>query len=73
MYRGVFNVESLEVFKDGICKKIVEPSLHEETSLARNPSSNRHLTSHCTNSSSVLSIRYYTNAFTSVFINRLHV
>jgi hypothetical protein len=52
----VFNVESLKVFKGVICKKILEPSLREETPLARKPSSNRRLTSHCTNLSSVLSI-----------------
>jgi hypothetical protein len=52
----VFNVESLKVFKGLICKKILEPSLREETPLARKPSSNRRLTSHCTNLSSVLSI-----------------
>jgi hypothetical protein len=34
----------------------MESSLREETSLARNPSSNKHLTSHCTNLWSVLSI-----------------
>jgi hypothetical protein len=52
----VFNVESLKVFKGVICKKILELSLREETSLARKSSSNRRLTSHCTNLSSVLSI-----------------
>jgi hypothetical protein len=52
----VFNVESLKVFKGVICKKILESSLREETPLARKPSSNRRLTSHCTNLSSVLSI-----------------
>ena len=52
----VFNVEALKVFKGVICKKILEPSLREETPLARKPSSNRRLTSHCTNLSSVLSI-----------------
>jgi hypothetical protein len=52
----VFNVEALKVFKGVICKKILEPSLREETSLARKPSSNRRLTSHYTNLSSVLSI-----------------
>jgi hypothetical protein len=34
----VFNVESLKVFKGVICKKILEPSLREETPLARKPS-----------------------------------
>jgi hypothetical protein len=52
----VFNVEALKVFKGVICKKILEPSLREETPLARKPSSNRRLTSHCTNLSSVISI-----------------
>jgi hypothetical protein len=52
----VFNVKALKVFKGLICKKILEPSLREETPLARKPSSNRRLTSHCTNLSSVLSI-----------------
>jgi hypothetical protein len=52
----VFNVEALKVFKGVICKKILEPSLREETPLARKPSSNRRLTSHCKNLSSVLSI-----------------
>jgi hypothetical protein len=52
----VFNVEALKVFKGVICKKILEPSLREETPLARKPSSNRRLTFHCTNLSSVLSI-----------------
>jgi hypothetical protein len=52
----VFNVEALKMFKWVICKKILEPSLREETSLARKPSSNRRLTSHYTNLSSVLSI-----------------
>jgi hypothetical protein len=52
----VFNVESLKLFKGVICKKFLEPSLCEETSLARKPSSNRRLTSHCMNLSSVLSI-----------------
>jgi hypothetical protein len=37
----VFNVESFKVFKGVICKKILEPSLREETSLARKSSSNR--------------------------------
>jgi hypothetical protein len=32
----VFNVETLKVFKGVICKKILEPSLREETPLARN-------------------------------------
>jgi hypothetical protein len=32
----VFNVEALKVFKGVICKKILEPSLREETPLARN-------------------------------------
>jgi hypothetical protein len=52
----VFNVEALKVFKGVICKKILEPSLREQTPLARKPSSNRRLTSHCTNLSSVISI-----------------
>jgi hypothetical protein len=53
----VFNVEALKVFKRLFAKKkILEPFLREETSLARKPSSNRRLTSHCTNLSSVLSI-----------------
>jgi hypothetical protein len=52
----MFNVESLKVFKEVICKKILEPSLREETPLARKPSSNRRLTSHCMNLSSVPSI-----------------
>jgi hypothetical protein len=52
----VFNVKALKVFKGVICKKILELSLREETPLARKPSSNRRLTSHCTNLSSVLSI-----------------
>jgi hypothetical protein len=68
----VFNVETLEVFK-WIFIKIVELSLHEETQLARNPSSNRRLTSHCTNLSSVLSIQYCTSAFNYVFIHKLHL
>jgi hypothetical protein len=69
----VFNVEALKVFKGAICKKILEPSLREETSLARKPSSNRRLTFHCTNLSYVLSICCCTNAFNYVFINRLHL
>jgi hypothetical protein len=52
----VFNVEAIKVFKGVIFKKILESSLREETPLARKPSSNRRLTSHCTNLSSVLSI-----------------
>jgi hypothetical protein len=52
----VFNIEALKVFKGLFTKKILEPSLREETPLARKPSSNRRLTSHCTNLSSVLSI-----------------
>jgi hypothetical protein len=51
----VFNMEALKVFKGVICKKILEPSLREETPLARKPSSNRRLISHCMNLSSVLS------------------
>ena len=47
--------------KGVVAKKNVESSLYEDTSLARNLSSNRHLT--CTNSSIVLSIRCYTSAF----------
>jgi hypothetical protein len=69
----VLNVEALKVFKGCICKKILEPSLREETPLARKPSSNRRLTFYCTNLLSVLSICYYTNAFNSVFINRLYL
>jgi hypothetical protein len=69
----VFNVEALKVFKGVNCKKILEPSLREETPLARKPSSNRRLTSHCTNLSSILSIWCYTNTFNSVFINRLRL
>jgi hypothetical protein len=70
----MFNVEALEMFKGVFAKKILEPSLREreETPLARNPSNNRRLISHCTNLPSVLSVQYYTNIFTSVFINRLH-
>jgi hypothetical protein len=52
----VFNVEVFKVFKRAICTKIVELSLHEETPLTRNISSNKHLTSYCMNSSSILSI-----------------
>jgi hypothetical protein len=52
----VFNVGALKVFYRVICKIILEPSLREETPLARKPSNNRRLTSHCTNLSSVLSI-----------------
>jgi hypothetical protein len=52
----VFNVEAFKVFKGVICKKILKPSLREKTPLARKPSSNRRLTYHCTNLSSVLSI-----------------
>jgi hypothetical protein len=37
----MFNVESFKVFKGGICKKKVELSLREETSLSRNLISNR--------------------------------
>jgi hypothetical protein len=69
----VFNVETLNVFKGCICKKILERSLREETPLARKPSSNRHLTSYRTNLSSVLSICCCTNAFNFVFISRLHL
>jgi hypothetical protein len=69
----VFNVEALKAFKGCICKKILKPSLCEETPLARKPSSNRRLTSYCTNLSSVLSICCCTNAFNSIFINRLHL
>jgi hypothetical protein len=81
----VFNVETLRasletlishgifIFPRTICKKILEPSLREETPLARKPSSNRRLTFHCTNLSSVLSICCCTNAFNFVFINRLHL
>jgi hypothetical protein len=64
---------ALKVFEGTICKKILEPSLREETPLARKPSSNRRLTFHCTNLSSVLSICCCTNAFNFVFINRLHL
>jgi hypothetical protein len=52
----MFNIESLEISKESICKKNVELSLCEETSLARNLSSNRCLHFTCTNSSSVISI-----------------
>jgi hypothetical protein len=52
----VFNVEVFKVFKGLFAKKIVELSLHEETPLTRNISSNKHLTSYCMNSSSILSI-----------------
>jgi hypothetical protein len=69
----VINVEDLDVFKEGIYKKIVESSLREKTYLARNPNSNIHSTFHCTNLSSVVSIRCYTNVFTFVFINRLYL
>lgn len=69
----MFNVEAFEMFKRGICKNIVESSLREETLLARNPGSNRRLTSHCRNSPSVISIRYCTSTFTSLFIKRLHL
>jgi hypothetical protein len=69
----MFNVEALKVFKGCICKKILEPSLCEETSLARKPSSNRRLISYCTNLSSVLSICCCTNTFNSVFISRLYL
>lgn len=69
----VFNIETLEVFKRDIYKKIMESSLHEEMSLSRNPSNNRRLTFHCTNSSSDLSIRCCTCTFTFVFINRLRL
>jgi hypothetical protein len=68
----MFNVETLEMFKGCICKKIVELSLYEETPLARNPSSNRRITSHCTNICR-LSIQCCTNAFTFIFINILHL
>jgi hypothetical protein len=68
-----FNMEALKVFKGCICKKILESSLREETPLARKPSSNRRLTSYCTNLSSVLSICCCTNAFNYVFISRLHL
>jgi hypothetical protein len=51
----VFNVKVFEVFKETIYKiKILESSLREETSLSRNPSSNKRHISHCTNLSSVL-------------------
>jgi hypothetical protein len=69
----MFNVDALEVFKGGICKKIVESSLCEDTTLTRNQSSNKRLTSHCTNLSSVVSIQCCTNAFTSIFITRLYL
>jgi hypothetical protein len=69
----MFNVEALKVFKGCICKKILEPSLREETPLARKSSSNRRLTFYCTNLSSVLSICCCINAFNSVFISRLHL
>jgi hypothetical protein len=69
----VFNVEALKVFKGCICKKILESSLREETSLARKPSSNRRLAFYCTNLLSVLSICCCTNAFNFVFINRLYL
>lgn len=63
----------LRCLKGYLQKKIVELSLREKTSLIRNSSSNRRLTSHCTNSLSVLSIRRCTSVFTSVFINRLYL
>jgi hypothetical protein len=69
----MFNVETFEMFKGSICKKIVEPSFSEETPLARNPSSNKHVTLHCTKLSSVLLIRCCTTTFISVFINRLYL
>jgi hypothetical protein len=56
-YTVVINLETLELFKGLFEKKIVESFLREETSLARNTSSNRRTTFHCTNSPSVLSIR----------------
>jgi hypothetical protein len=69
----VFNVEAFEVSKGFFAKKSVEPCLREETSLARNPSSKKCLTSHCTDSSFVPSIQCYTSAFTYVFIGGLHL
>jgi hypothetical protein len=51
----------------------VESSLCKETHLPRNPNSNKRLTSHCTNSSSGLSIWCCTHTFTPVFINRLYL
>jgi hypothetical protein len=69
----VINVEDLELSKGTICKKIVESSLRKETSLTRTLSSNRRLTSYYTDLLSVLSIQCCTNAFTYVFINRLHL
>jgi hypothetical protein len=61
------------VSKGVFAKKIMEPSLREETPLARNPSSNRRLISHYMNLLFVLSIRCYTSTFTSVFISGLHL
>jgi hypothetical protein len=52
----VFNIDALKMFKGGIYKKNRRAVSREETSLSRNPSSNRRLICHCTNSSSVLSI-----------------
>lgn len=52
----VFNIEALEVSKGCICKKIVESSLREETSLACDLSSNKHLHFPCTDKSYVISI-----------------
>jgi hypothetical protein len=70
----MFNMEALKVFKGCICKKkVLKSSLREETPLAHKPSSNRRFTSYCTNLSSVLSICCCTNAFNSVFINRLYL
>jgi hypothetical protein len=64
----VFNIEAC--LKGYFAKKkIVEPSLREEMSLARNPSSNTHFHFPCMNTLPVISIRYSTCAFTSAFIN----
>jgi hypothetical protein len=57
----------------GYLQKSRELFLREKISLAHNPSSNRRLTSHCTDSSFVLSIRCCINIFTSIFINILYL
>ena len=63
----MFNIQALEVFKGVFEKKIVEQSLHDETSLARNLSSNSRLTSQCTNSSSFIDSMLYKHIYFYIY------
>jgi hypothetical protein len=61
----MFNLESLEMFKRGIYKKTWNRQFI--TQVTSNLSSNRHITSHCTNLSYVLSIRCCTTIYLCIY------